>query len=153
MSIELHTAVVLAVTEDDCTVRSPHGLSSIPFAAQFPTPRVERVSPGHLVAVATDADGRAVVVWRWYDAVILDGQDPDAIRLWEPAHGEVTAVGTDFYSARSRGTRAYASAGLRGAEWRVSGPVVEDPRDARVELDEVRALYEDNGMWPSAFGS
>ncbi len=56
-----------------------------PYAPRFPSPRTERVSPGHLVA-----DGTAAVVWRWYDAVAL-GEQGKLIKLWEPAHGELLA--------------------------------------------------------------
>ena len=42
------------------------------------------------VAAATAPDGSEVVVWRWYDAVVL-GEEAGLIRLWEPAHGEVVA--------------------------------------------------------------
>jgi hypothetical protein len=38
------------------------------------------VSPGHLVAVATAPDGSEVVVWRWYDAVVL-GEEAGLTRL------------------------------------------------------------------------
>jgi hypothetical protein len=87
-----------------------------------------------------------VVVWRWYDAVVLDASD-ESVRLWEPAHGEVLAVrrraGLDY----PVGSRAYASAGLPGADWWVCGPVVSNPADAEVDLDEVVRLYTDNDLW------
>ncbi len=60
------------------------------YARPFPASRTERVAPGQLVAVATAADGSDVVIWRWFDAVVLEGVD-GAIRLWEPAHGTVLA--------------------------------------------------------------
>jgi hypothetical protein len=64
---------------------------SVTYAPQFPSPRIERVSPGHLVAVAKAPRRKMVVVWRWYDAVVL-GEDADgSVRLWEPAHSEVVA--------------------------------------------------------------
>ena len=92
----------------------------------FPSPRVERVSPGHLVAIATGPDGTGVVVWRWYDAVVLGTEDDGSARLWEPAHGEVIAQPRASYGTQDPGSRAYASAGLPGAEWWVacsaSGP-------------------------------
>src|SRR5690606_25730881 len=84
------------------------------FAPMFPTPRVERVPPGHLVAIATGPGGADAVVWRWYDAVVL-GHEPDgAVRLWEPAHGEVMAQARASYAKQEPGSRAYASAGLPG---------------------------------------
>jgi hypothetical protein len=128
----MHTAVVLGVTEDTCTVWTGTKAASFGFPPQFPSPRTERVSPGHLVALA---DG--LVTWRWYDAVVL-GHDADTVRLWEPAHGEITARPRPTYREQMPGTRAYASAGLPGADWWVAGP-----SDA-VELDAVAALYADH---------
>lgn len=110
----------------------------------FPTPRVERVSPGHLVAVAALPDSRGVVVWRWFDAVVLGTEDDGAVRLWEPAHGEVSAQPRASYVDQEPGSRAYASAGLPGAEWWVAG-------SADVELDDVEALYTRNDLWSAVF--
>jgi hypothetical protein len=149
-AIRLSTAVVVAVTEEACMTWSRDGLILVAFAAQFPSPRLDRVSPGHLIAIATAPDGTRAVVWRWFDAVILDGANRNSVRLWEPGHGVVSARGNNHYQPRVPGSRAYASAGLPGDEWQVSGPVVDEPSDAGVELDEVRALYDDNGMWSSA---
>ena len=118
------------------------------FAPQFPTPHVERVSPGHLVAVATSATGKEVIVWRWYDAVVLD-DDADGVRLWEPAHGEVVAQ-VRSEATYKRGYRAYASAGLPGAEWWVAGVVA--PGNDAGDLDAVAKLYTDNDLWAVAFG-
>src|SRR3954447_27061908 len=84
--IDLRCDVVLGVSEASCRVVSS---DDVAFAPQFPSPRLERVSPGHLVAIAVD-DGLERIVWRWYDAVVLD-DGPDGVRLWEPAHGEVIA--------------------------------------------------------------
>ena len=67
----LRRAVVLRVSERDCETWAGGGVESIPFAPMFPAPRTERVRPGHLVAIATPASGPEVVVWRWYDAVVL----------------------------------------------------------------------------------
>ena len=150
--IRLTLAVVLDVTENACTTWSREGGAVTQFAMQFPQPRVERVSAGHLVAVATATDGRSAIVWRWYDAVVLGDDSPGRVQLWEPGHGVVDASKTVHYEARPPGARAYASAGLHGSEWRVSGPVVENPADAEVELDEVRAFFDDTGLWRSAFG-
>jgi hypothetical protein len=61
-----------------------------PVATQFLAPRTQRVSPGHLVPVATAPNGSDVVIWRWYDAVLL-GEEAGLIRMWQPAHGEVLA--------------------------------------------------------------
>jgi hypothetical protein len=89
------------------------------------------------------------VVWRWYDAVVL-GSDPGGVRLWEPAHGEVTAERRQPWREYRPGTRAYLSAGLPGAEWWVAGKAVNQAEDAAVELDEVDRLYTEYDLWASA---
>ena len=117
----------------------------------FPTPRVERVSPGHLVAIASAPDGTDVVVWRWYDAVVLGPEGDGAIRLWEPAHGEVLARARATYQEQDPGSRAWASSGLPGAEWWVVGSADGGPVTGDIDLDEVEALYTENGLWSTAF--
>jgi hypothetical protein len=112
----------------------------------FPSPRIERVQPGNLVATTTATDGIETVLWRWYDAVVL-GDEEDAVRLWEPAHGEVLAQPRTTYLPKQPGTRAYLSAGLPGAEWWVAGPVAATAQDADVELGEVENLYTEHGLW------
>lgn len=87
----LRTARVIRVDEHTCDVWGHGEVSSVGFAPMFPSPRAERVHPGHLVAVATAPNGTDVVVWRWYDAVVLGTEDDGSVRLWEPAHGEVVA--------------------------------------------------------------
>jgi len=90
------------------------------------------------------------VVWRWYDAVILAHEDAGSVRLWEPAHGEVIAKPRTSYQRVEPGQRAYASAGLPGADWWVAGSVSVAPEGADVELDAVHALYDDDDLWPAA---
>lgn len=148
----LRCAVVLGVDEERCAVRSGGAVVPLRFAPQFPSPRTERVSPGHLVAVATAPDGGGVVVWRWYDAVVLGDDGAGSVRLWEPAHGEVLARARPSYERREPGSRAYASAGLPGADWWVAGPADADADDAAVELDAVDALYTEHDLWPAALG-
>lgn len=111
----------------------------------FPTPRTQRVSPGHLVAIASD-----VVVWRWYDAVVL-GEEAGSVRLWEPAHGEVEAERRSPHRSYRPGTRAYVSNGLPGAQWWIAGPVVDDAGEADVELDEVDRFFTERDLWPAIF--
>ena len=148
----LRAGRVLRVRELDCDVWSGVVTSAIRFAPMFPSPRIERVSPGHLLAVATGPDGGEAVVWRWYDAVVL-GPEPDgSIRLWEPAHGEVVAQPRPTYDHPEPGSRAYACAGLPGADWWVGAGVVADPRTVEVELDEVDKFYAENDLWPAVFG-
>ena len=89
----LRTARVVRVEEHACEIWSHGEVDSVGFAPMFPSPRVERVSPGHLVAIATGQKGTDVVVWRWYDAVVLGQREDGSVRLWEPAHGEVIARG------------------------------------------------------------
>ena len=110
----LRTSRVLRVNEQACEVWSDGEASSVSFAPMFPSPRVERVSPGNLVAVATGPHGTDVIVWRWYDAVVLGPEDDGSVRLWEPGHGEVIAQARATYAKQDPGSRAYASAGLPG---------------------------------------
>ena len=149
----LRTARVIRSGEDACEVWSHGEVSSAGFAPMFPSPRAERVSPGHLVAIATGPDGTDVVVWRWYDAVVLGTENDGSVRLWEPAHGEVIARARASYQQQDPGSRAYASAGLPGAEWWVACSACDAPHNPGVELDEVDALYANNGLWPAVFGS
>src|SRR4051794_11878194 len=124
----LSCAVVLRVREDDCDVIRDGRLHVARFASVFPSPRTERVQPGNLVAMTAAADGVEVVLWRWYDAVVLD-DGSEEVRLWEPAHGEVLAQARGSYARRGPGTRAYLSAGLPGADWWVEGPTTSDAQD------------------------
>ena len=149
----LRTARVIRADEHACTIWSHGEVGLARFAAMFPSPRVERVSPGHLVAIATGPDGTDVVVWRWYDAVVLGTEDDGSVRLWEPAHGEVIARRRASYEKQDPGSRAYASAGLPGAEWWVAGRVCGAPHSADVELEHVDALYTENNLWPAVFDS
>ena len=150
--VRLRAAVVLEVAEDACSARADGEVVQVRFAPPFPSPRRERVLPGHLVAVATALDGAEVVVWRWYDAVVLDVRT-DRVLLWEPAHGEVPAQRRRAEQRYEPGTRAYLSAGLPGADWWVAGAVTARAEDADVELDEVSRLYTENEMWAASFGS
>jgi hypothetical protein len=146
----LRCGIVLRVEgEESCQVLSDDHAAEVPFAAQFPRPRRERVSPGHLVAVAEIASARAVV-WRWFDAVVL-GAEPGAVRLWEPLHGEVVARPRSSRPHYARGTRAYLSAGLPGADWWVAGQAVNRAEEADVDLAEVERLYTEHALWPSVF--
>lgn len=142
---------VLRADENVCDVWSSGEQSSVRFAALFPSPRVERVSPGHLVAVATSPNGDQAIVWRWYDAVVLGVEDDGSVRLWEPAHGEVTARQRESFLHPNPAERAYASAGLPGADWWVAGSAVGAPVTAAVDVAEVAALYADNNLWPRVF--
>jgi hypothetical protein len=144
----LHCGIVLRVREDECEVLRGGRVRSARYASTFPTPRTERVLPGHLVALTTGSDGIDTVVWRWYDAVVL-GDEEGAVRLWEPAHGEVLAQPRAAHVRGRRGSRAYLSAGLPGADWWVAGPTVASAEDADVELDQVEKLYTEHGLWDS----
>lgn len=141
---------VLSVTEAACELWTGEKVATVDFAPVFPTPRTERVLPGHLVAVATSSSGREVIVWRWFDAVVLLGNDAGE-RIWEPGHGIVTAQTRPASQELEPGSRVYASAGLPGADWWIAGPVTPSPVDAGVELDAVAGLYEENDLWAAAF--
>jgi len=142
----LRCGIVARVREDVCEILGDGQLCCVRYATRFPSPRTERVSPGHLVAIATAPDGAGVVVWRWYDAVVI-GEEAGLVRLWEPAHGEVLARPRPAHGPRRPGTRAYLSAGLPGADWWVAGGVAAGAQDAVVELDEVERLYTERGLW------
>ena len=142
----LRCGIVLRVREADCDVLRGGGLRAVRYAPTFPSPRTERVQPGHLVAFAAASDGIETVLWRWYDAVVL-ADEKDAVRLWEPAHGEVLAQPRAAYLPGRAGTRAYLSAGLPGADWWVAGPSAADAENADVELGEVERLYTEHGLW------
>src|SRR5215831_17909083 len=142
----LRCGIVLRVQEDSCQILGEGEVRSVGYAALFPSPRTERVSPGHLVAVATAPDGSEAVVWRWYDAVVL-GAEAGLIRLWEPSHGEVLAQLRPAHPSPRPGTRAYLSAGLPGADWWVAGGAAGSAEDADVELGEVEQLYTEHDLW------
>lgn len=143
--------VLRSQEEDTCQVLAGGEVVFVRYAPQFPAPRHERVLPGHLVAIAEAPGVSGVVVWRWYDAVVL-GSDAGSVRLWEPAHGEVAARRRRAQQQYSPGTRACLSAGLPGADWWVAGKAADSAEDAEVELGEVSRLYEECGMWDSALG-
>jgi hypothetical protein len=145
----LRCGIVLRVQEAECQILRAGRLSSVGYATAFPSPRTERVSPGHLAAVASATDGAEAVVWRWYDAVVL-GEEAGLVRLWEPAHGEVVAYPRRAGLGRQPGTRAYLSAGLPGADWWVAGPAASRAEDADVELDEVARFCTEHGLWPGS---
>jgi hypothetical protein len=145
---QLSCGLVLRTDEDVCQVRTDSQVVAVRYAAQFPKPRTKRVLPGHLVAIAALPGGVDAVVWRWYDAVVL-GDEAGAVRLWEPAHGEVVAQRRRPEQRYAPGTRAYLSAGLPGAEWWVAGAATDRPGDADVELNEVARLYTEHDMWGS----
>lgn len=147
----LRASRVLRVNEDACEVWSNGAIGVVGFAPMFPTPRVERVSPGHLVAIATGPNGTDAVVWRWYDAVVLGHERDGSVRLWEPAHGEVLAQPRASYEKQDPGSRAYASAGLPGAEWWVASSVSGTPNTGDVELGDVEAMYTKSDLWPTVF--
>lgn len=147
-SSRLESAVVLRVEEHKCHVHRAGGVAVADYAPQMPSPRVERIAPGNRVALARASDGRRVVLWRWFDAVVIGSED-DLVRLWEPAHGEVLASARGAADGLVPGSRAYLSAGLPGAEWWVAGPA-DASEHAEVELDEVGKLYTQHGLWEAA---
>ena len=144
----LRPAIVLDTSEEVCTVFAQERRVVVPYAAPFPRPRAERVSPGHLVAIAAVPGGSDIVAWRWFDAVVLE-KVAKQFRLWEPAHGEVLAEARDPQQSYRPGSRAYLSAGLEGADWWVAGATVTRAEDANVELDEVQRFLTTHGVLDS----
>jgi len=142
----LRRAIILGTTEEDCTVVAGGQRGEAVYAAVFPRPRTERVSPGHLVAIADAADGPDLVVWRWFDAVVV-GMEDGLVRLWEPGHGLVLAQPRDPGRVPRPGGRAYVSAGLPGADWWVAGRAVTHAEDAYVELKELERFFTANHLW------
>jgi len=142
----LRRGLVLRSKEDACEVLIEGRPTWARYARAFPTPRVERVSPGHLVALATAADATPVVVFRWYDAVVLEAAD-DQVLMWEPTHGEVLATPRDVQQRLQPGTRAYLSAGLPGANWWVAGHATTAAEQADAELGEVEHFCTEHGLW------
>jgi len=145
----LRRGIVLRSEEDACEVLIEGRPRWAQYARAFPTPRVERVSPGHLVALATAADATPVVVFRWYDAVVLEAAG-DQVRMWEPAHGEVLVTPRDVQQRPQPGIRAYLSAGLPGANWWVAGYVATAAEQADVELGEVERFCTEHDLWDQA---
>lgn len=143
----LRPAIVLSTSETACTVVDADGRTrTVPYAAMFPRPRVDRVSPGNLLAIAATADGPGVVVWRWFDAVVLH-RAGSSVTVWEPQHGTVAAQARSTRYDYAPGSRAYLSAGLPGADWWLAGPSVTAAKDADVELDQVLTFLTTLGLW------
>ena len=142
----LRAAIVLRADEDECTVVDDDAPRVVRYAQPFPRPRAGRITPGNLVAMATAPDGSDVILWRWFDAVVVDNTD-GKVTLWEPNHGTVVASPRDPTYAHRPGSRAYLSAGLPGADWWVAGPAVDRAESADVELDEVHDFFTGHGLW------
>ena len=136
MTGQLNPAIVLSTTEDECVVVVEGRRTVVPYVSGFPRPRTDRVAPGHLVALLVAVDGSLAVVWRWFDAVVVNVED-GLVTMWEPGHRTVSARPRAPLRVYIPGSRAYLSAGLPGADWWVAGPVVDRAEDADVELDEV----------------
>jgi hypothetical protein len=125
-------------------VLSSSGTTLVEYAAPFRS-RAASLTPGHLVAVTTTSEAAPVIIWRWFDAVVLE-QSAEEVRLWEPAHGEVLAQPRSEQVRYPPGARAYLSAGLPGAEWWVEG-VVGSIDDADVQLEPVLEFYTEHDLW------
>ena len=139
-------ALVIAAGEDTCTVAADGKRVEATYASFFPRPRAERVAPGHLVALTPGADLGERVIWRWFDAVVLE-RTQAGFRLWEPGHGEVLAQPRDAAASPEPASRAYASAGLPGADWWLEGPTVPSAELADVNVAEVERFLTDNDLW------
>jgi hypothetical protein len=100
------------------------------------------------VATATAPGDPDVVIWRWFDAVVLDDTaDSGHVTLWEPGHGRVQARRRDEGRHYRPGSRAYLSAGLPGADWWVAGPAVDCAESAEVDLEELQDFFTGHGLW------
>ena len=137
-------AVVLRPAEQRCEVDFGLETAFVEYGIPF-SPRAKTLTPGHLVAVTDRPEGSSLIIWRWYDAVVLE-QSAEQVRLWEPNHGEVLAQSRSAQYRYPVGTRAYASAGLPGAEWWVEGPVA-GVNDADVAMDQVYEFYAAHDLW------
>jgi hypothetical protein len=138
-------AIVVGADEEACIIVEQDQRTTVPYAPFFPRPRVGRVAPGHLVALAATPGGE-VVVWRWFDAVVVE-EVGGRVRLWEPAHGKVLAQARDPQRAHRLGGRAYLSAGLEGADWWVAGTVVCSAEEAEVDVEEVQRFLTAHALW------
>ena len=138
------TAVVLRPAEQRCQVGFGVETAFVEYGTPF-GPRATTLPPGHLVALAGRPGATSLVIWRWYDAVVLE-QSARQVQLWGPSHGEVLARSRSSQHRYPAGTRAYASAGLPGADWWVEGPVgaVED---ADVTMEPVYEFSAAHDLW------
>jgi hypothetical protein len=67
------------------------------------------------------------------------------------SRGEVLARARATYRRQDPGSRAWASAGLPGAPWWITDGTDGGGSVDNVDLDEVEALYTENGLWSTAF--
>jgi len=142
----LHGATVLDAMADECLVYGNGREYVARYAAPFGS-KSGTVAPGHLVAIHVTQSESSLVLWRWYDALVIrDGPD-GTVEMWEPAHGTVTAVRRQVGTELRPGGRAYLSAGLAGAPWWVNDMVTSSPEDANVEFGEVVAFYDEHELW------
>lgn len=137
-------AIVLQPGEQRCEVTFGVDTAFVEYGSPF-SPRAKSLTPGQLVAVTDNPDVPRLIIWRWYDAVVL-GQSAEQVRLWEPNHGEVVARSRNARYRYVAGTRAYASAGLPGADWWVVGHV-GSVEDADVDMDQVYEFYSKHDLW------
>ncbi len=142
----LRLAIVVSADEEACTIVEHDQRSTVPYAPFFPRPRAGRVAPGHLVALAATPGGDEVVVWRWFDAVVVE-EVGGRVRLWEPAHGVVLARARNPQRTYRLGGRAYLSAGLEGADWWVAGTAVSNAEDAEVDVEQVQRFLTAHALW------
>jgi len=148
----LRCGIVLRSEEGACQVLAEGKTVSVRYAPQFPAPRRERVLPGHLVAAAEAPGLSGVVVWRWYDAVVL-GSDPGSVRLWEPAHGEVDVQRRRPQHHYGPGACTYLSAGLPTLNGELPAEPWTGPRTPGQSIGRSRApLYRAGHVGPPSAG-
>jgi hypothetical protein len=67
----LRLAVVVSADEEACTIVEHNQRTTVPYAP-FSPDRAPGGGPGHLVALAATPSGGEVVVWRWFDAAVVE---------------------------------------------------------------------------------
>ena len=102
-------AVVLRPGADRCEVSFGAETEFVAYGIPF-SARANTLTPGHLVAVTTSLDANSLVIWRWYDAVVLE-QSAEEVLLWEPNHGEGLASPRNPEDRYPAGTRACVNRG------------------------------------------
>lgn len=100
----------------------------------------------YIVAIADDVDGTALIISRWFGAVVTDVGDGQGA-LWNRFTGR-SWLGPAIPTVRFPvGSRAYASSGLSGAEWWVAGYAAVRAGDADVDADQVVEFFTAHGLW------
>jgi hypothetical protein len=85
-------AVVLRPKEQHCEVSFGVETAVVGYGIPF-SPRARTLTPGHRVAVTDGPDAALLIIWRWYDAVVLEqGCRTGPALGTEPRRGACTAA-------------------------------------------------------------